>query len=120
KYTRDGGLITVRVKAEGEHAVVEVADNGIGISEQDLPRIFERFYRAERSRSRDMGGTGLGLSIVKHIVQAHGGTIDVTSTPEKGSTFRIHLPLFSVKDAPDVNERSEAPKLPLPGTPGRG
>jgi two-component system, OmpR family, phosphate regulon sensor histidine kinase PhoR len=112
KYTRDGGTITVGVRAEGEAAVVEVSDNGIGISEQDLPRIFERFYRAERSRSRDMGGTGLGLSIVKHIVQAHGGTIDVVSTPGQGSVFRIRLPLFSGKERVEPKETDAASRNP--------
>jgi two-component system phosphate regulon sensor histidine kinase PhoR len=71
--------------------VVEVRDNGIGIPEKDLPRIFERFYRVDRSRSREMGGTGLGLSIVKHIAQAHGGTVEVDSEPGKGSTFRMKI-----------------------------
>jgi two-component system phosphate regulon sensor histidine kinase PhoR len=93
KYTKENGLIRLIVRGENGHAVVEVTDNGIGISSEDLPRIFERFYRAERSRSRDMGGTGLGLSIVKHIMQAHGGTVEVLSTPGKGSTFRLKFPV---------------------------
>jgi len=71
--------------------VVEVEDNGIGIPADDIPRIFERFYRVDRSRSREMGGTGLGLSIVKHVAQVHGGSIDVTSTPGSGSCFRLRL-----------------------------
>ena len=78
--------------AGGGHVIVEVADNGVGIAPEDVPRIFERFYRVERSRSRDAGGTGLGLSIVKHIVQAHGGQIDVESTPGVGTTFRMTFP----------------------------
>ena len=97
KYTRGGageaaGLIKLIVRGEGGQLVVEVVDNGIGIAADDLPRIFERFYRVERSRSRDAGGTGLGLSIVKHIAQAHGGKIEVVSTPGVGSTFRMLFP----------------------------
>jgi two-component system phosphate regulon sensor histidine kinase PhoR len=92
KYTPEGGRITVRAAANGHYVLVEVADNGIGIPKDDIPRIFERFYRVDRSRSREMGGTGLGLSIVKHVAQVHGGTIEVDSTPGKGSTFRLKLP----------------------------
>jgi two-component system phosphate regulon sensor histidine kinase PhoR len=69
-----------------------VADTGIGIPPEDVPRVFERFYRVDKSRSREMGGTGLGLSIVKHVVQVHGGTVDVESTMGKGTTFRVRLP----------------------------
>ena len=92
KYTPEGGRIAIRAAANGHYVVVEVADNGIGIPREDIPRIFERFYRVDRSRSREMGGTGLGLSIVKHVAQVHGGTIEVDSTPGKGSTFRLKLP----------------------------
>ncbi len=92
KYTPDGGAI--RVSAEGNDAsvVIDVADNGIGIPEADLPRVFERFYRVDKSRSRDMGGTGLGLAIVKHVVQSHGGSVEAESRPGKGTTFRMSLP----------------------------
>lgn len=93
KYTRENGLIRLVIKAGNAQTIVEVSDNGIGISPEDMPRIFERFYRAERSRSRDMGGTGLGLSIVKHIVQVHGGTIEVESKVGEGSTFRLRFPV---------------------------
>jgi two-component system phosphate regulon sensor histidine kinase PhoR len=72
-----------------------VTDTGIGIPATDLPRIFERFYRVDKSRSRDMGGTGLGLSIVKHIAQAHGGLVEAASEPGKGSVFRLVLPALS-------------------------
>jgi len=92
KYTNPGGRIEVRVAGHGEEVRVEVRDDGMGIPKQDLPRIFERFYRVEKARSRDLGGTGLGLSIVKHLVQALGGEIFVTSEPGRGSTFRFHLP----------------------------
>ena len=93
KYTPAGGKICIAIRLESPNAVIEVADNGIGIPKDDLPRLFERFYRVDRSRSREMGGTGLGLSIVKHVVQAHGGTVDVSSELNSGSRFRITLPL---------------------------
>lgn len=95
KYTPTGGRICIAIRVESTGAVIEVADNGIGIPKDDLPRLFERFYRVDRSRSREMGGTGLGLSIVKHVVQAHGGTVDVSSEINAGSRFRILLPLAS-------------------------
>jgi two-component system phosphate regulon sensor histidine kinase PhoR len=92
KYTEDGGSITVSARREGTDAVcVEVADTGSGIPEQHLGRIFERFYRVDKDRSRDVGGTGLGLAIVKHIVEAHGGTIRVESIVGKGSRFMFPL-----------------------------
>jgi len=72
---------------------IDVEDRGIGIAKKHLPRLFERFYRVDKARSRKMGGTGLGLAIVKHITQAHGGNVTVESTLGKGSTFTIHLPV---------------------------
>ncbi len=95
KYTRENGRIRAVAKAENGHVIVEVSDNGLGIPEADLARIFERFYRVDRSRSREMGGTGLGLSIVKHVAQVHGGSIEVSSTPGEGSTFRFKIPAAS-------------------------
>ncbi len=95
KYNRPGGSVRVETSvdaARGE-ACVAVRDTGQGIAAEHLPRIFERFYRVDRGRSRDQGGTGLGLAIVKHIVRAHRGRIEVESEPGKGSTFRITLPL---------------------------
>jgi two-component system phosphate regulon sensor histidine kinase PhoR len=92
KYTEDGGSITVSARRDGTDAVcVEVADTGSGIPGQHLGRIFERFYRVDKDRSRDVGGTGLGLAIVKHIVEAHGGTIRVESIVGKGSRFMFSL-----------------------------
>ena len=79
--------------------MLRVSDTGIGIAREHLPRLTERFYRVDGSRSRDTGGTGLGLSIVKHVVQRHGGEIDIQSEPGKGSSFRLLLPPSRVRRA---------------------
>jgi two-component system phosphate regulon sensor histidine kinase PhoR len=92
KYTPEGGRIQVHWFAEGDQIVLEVRDTGIGIPEQDLPRIFERFYRVDKARSRELGCTGLGLSIVKHLVGAMHGAISADSQPGQGTTFTIRLP----------------------------
>lgn len=93
KYTDAGGRIVVRATREGDHICVSVSDSGVGIPPRDLPRIFERFYRADKSRQRERGGTGLGLSIVKHIAQLHGGKVEAASEPERGTTVRVSLPI---------------------------
>ncbi|MBI3607573.1 MAG: PAS domain S-box protein [Nitrospirae bacterium] len=92
KYTEEGGQVDVEVEAGQGVTVIRVRDTGIGIPSSDQQRIFERFYRVDRARSRALGGTGLGLSIVKHIVEAHGGTVAVESRLGAGSTFRVTLP----------------------------
>lgn len=92
KYTPDGGEINIRVMNNSNHVTVEIEDTGIGILSQDLARLWERFYRADRARSRQSGGTGLGLSIVKHIVEAHGGSVGVESEYGQGSVFHFTLP----------------------------
>jgi two-component system, OmpR family, phosphate regulon sensor histidine kinase PhoR len=92
KYTQEGGTIAVRWKADDSTAVIEVQDDGPGIPEIHQPRVFERFYRVDRGRSRDVGGTGLGLSIVKHLVQEFGGSIDLSSDLGRGTTFFVRLP----------------------------
>lgn len=92
KYSQPGGTVFLRAEIEGERVRISVADQGVGIPEADLPRIFERFYRADKARSRELGGTGLGLSIVKHIVQLHGGTVEARSEPGKGTTISLLLP----------------------------
>lgn len=93
KFTPAGGHVDVLVHAEDEGVRVEVADTGVGIAPEHLPRIFERFYRADTSRAREVGGTGLGLAIAKHAATVHGGRIDVESVPGKGTRFRVRLPL---------------------------
>ncbi len=95
KYNRPGGTVRVLAHVEESQLVLKVQDSGIGISDADQQRIFDRFYRVDKSRSRAQGGSGLGLAIVKKIVENHGGTISVESTPGEGSTFRITLPLYS-------------------------
>jgi len=91
RYGKANGKTTIKVSDTGEKIIVEVADTGIGIPKEHLTRIFERFYRADKSRSREQGGTGLGLSIVKHILEAHGQKIEVMSTEGVGSVFSFTL-----------------------------
>ena len=92
KYTPQGGHVTLYVKDAGEEIHFLVRDTGIGIAKEHLPRIFERFYRVDRNRSREMGGTGLGLAIVKHVAQSHKGRVEVNSKPGEGSVFCLMLP----------------------------
>lgn len=92
KYNRKRGSVKVGFYDLEDHIMVEVADTGIGIEKKDLPRVFERFFRVDKSRSREQGGTGLGLSIVKHIIEAHNQTINVKSVVEEGTTFTFTLP----------------------------
>lgn len=99
KYTPHGGRVTLHVSREGERAVLAVEDRGIGIPQESLPLVFERFYRTDKARSRESGGTGLGLSIVKSICVAHQGEVSVTSTEGAGSTFRVTLPLMAAEKA---------------------
>ncbi|MFD2117945.1 two-component system histidine kinase PnpS [Paenibacillus yanchengensis] len=94
-YTTEGGKVTIAIEAlDEDYIAIEIQDTGIGIPKKDLPRIFERFYRVDKARSRSSGGTGLGLSIVKHLVELHKGTITVTSTTGVGTTFTIILPVL--------------------------
>ena len=91
-YTGENGTVNLTVSDEGEKVHIQVTDDGIGIPEEAVTRIFERFYRVDKARSRNTGGTGLGLAIVKHIVEVHDGNISVESKPDKGSVFHVHLP----------------------------
>lgn len=104
KYTPEGGSVTIGLKAEEGWAYVSVTDTGVGISEEDLPHVFDRFYRAEESRSRSTGGTGLGLAIAAWIAARHAGRIDVTSRPGLGSRFTLAFPL-----TPPEPEEEEEP-----------
>ncbi|MFN2388479.1 MAG: sensor histidine kinase [Actinomycetota bacterium] len=92
RYTPHGGDVRIAVERDGPAVVVRVTDNGIGIPLEARPRIFERFYRVDKGRSRDRGGTGLGLAIVKHVAELHGGTVEVSSEIGRGSVFTIRLP----------------------------
>ncbi|MBN2584932.1 MAG: HAMP domain-containing protein [Planctomycetes bacterium] len=92
KYSEPGQSVAVRAAPSGDDLIIDVVDHGCGIPHEHQGRIFERFYRVDKARSRSLGGTGLGLAIVKHIAQAHGGRVSLVSTPGQGSTFTIHLP----------------------------
>jgi len=92
KYSAEGSTVVVTLEKRGDEVVVSVTDEGQGVAREHLPRLFERFYRVDKARSRDLGGTGLGLAIVKHVAQIHGGRVSVDSVVGRGSTFRIHLP----------------------------
>jgi signal transduction histidine kinase len=92
KYTAAGGRVTVSLQLVGGVAVFIVGDSGVGISPEEMPRVFERFYRADQARSRDAGGTGLGLSIARWIAEEHGGTVELVSAPGTGTTATVRLP----------------------------
>ncbi len=111
KYTPAGGQIRVTAAVEGENIRVSVADNGIGIPEEDLPRMFERFYRVEKSRTSDAGGTGLGLAIVKEIVEAHGGDVRIDSRVGEGTCVTVLLPIVTSLKG---EESAAAYELPIP------
>ena len=92
RYTRPGGRISVELGEDDGDAVLAVSDTGVGIPQRDLPRVFERFYRVDRARSRETGGTGLGLSIVRHIVENLAGRVSVESELGRGTRFEVRLP----------------------------
>jgi two-component system sensor histidine kinase SenX3 len=92
KYSQPGDVVQVRTRVDDKAVEVMVADQGIGIPSRDLDRVFERFYRVDKARSRETGGTGLGLSIVRHVATNHGGEVLVSSQEGEGSTFVLRLP----------------------------
>lgn len=98
RYGKEGGTTRVKFRDMLDKILVEVEDTGVGIAKEDIPRVFERFYRTDKGRSREQGGTGLGLAIVKHIVEAHGERISVRSEPGVGSTFSFTLKKVNLQD----------------------
>jgi len=106
QYTPAGGHVDLSLECKGHQAQITVSDTGQGIEPDDLPHIYDRFYRTDKARSRAVGGTGLGLSIVKWVVDAHGGEIDVESELGKGTTFRVRLPLADASDGERKRQRS--------------
>jgi signal transduction histidine kinase len=111
KYTGEGGLITLGLWSEEGWARVEVSDNGRGIAEEDLPLIFERFFRTDDARQTQRSGSGLGLAIVKSIAEAHGGKIEVYSRLHEGTTFRLWLRLIDSPLAPNLGDEDDKPQL---------
>lgn len=94
KFTPEGGRVSICARQTDGEWSITVEDNGLGIPKEDLPRIFDRFYRVDKARSRDLGGTGLGLSIARQIVETHGGHIEISSEPGKGTTVHFTLKVY--------------------------
>jgi two-component system phosphate regulon sensor histidine kinase PhoR len=112
KYTRgDDASVALRLSTVGDIAIIEVEDNGIGIADDEQQRIFERFYRIDKARSRDKGGTGLGLSIVKHVAQSHKGNVSIVSQEGQGSTFTVRIPFNRLVSGHDQTEVDDAKPL---------
>jgi two-component system, OmpR family, phosphate regulon sensor histidine kinase PhoR len=111
KYTPAGGRVGVSWRSDGEFVVLEVEDTGVGVPAGDLPRIFERFYRVDKARSRELGGTGLGLAIVKHLTQSMGGQVSATSRVNSGSTFTVRLKQTEAdRSSPSLHTREALPR----------
>jgi two-component system OmpR family sensor kinase len=113
-HTPAGTLIQVRLAVEDERAVLEVADAGPGVPAEDADRIFERFYRTDRSRTRSRGGVGLGLAIVHSVVEAHGGAVGYRARPGGGSVFRVVLPQKPTSDSEDARRETKSPPAEPP------
>ncbi len=111
QHTPPGGSVTLNLRAENGMAHLSVVDTGTGIAPDDLPHIFDRFYRADRARTSRSGGAGLGLAIVKWIAEAHGGHVQVASAPGQGSTFELVLPLPAAMPQPQLTERQREPSM---------
>jgi signal transduction histidine kinase len=115
KYSGPGSTVSIVVKPAGSEAVIEVADNGPGIPEENLSRVFDRFYRVDRGRSRREGGTGLGLAIVRELMESLGGSVSVTSEVGRGSTFAIRLPLAPQEEGSrEASPLAAEAGMPLP------
>jgi signal transduction histidine kinase len=119
QYTPKGGQIRVLVSDEAKEGIVMVADTGMGIPSDELPLIFERFYRTDRSRNRRTGGTGIGLAIAQAIVLAHGATISVESKVDEGSCFTVRLPKTSTSGSGAHVAPTQAPPAQTRGTPNK-
>jgi two-component system sensor histidine kinase VicK len=104
KYSPEGGVITARLVETHNHVILSIADQGLGIPRKDINKVFDRFYRVDKARSRQQGGTGLGLAISKEVVEALGGRIWVDSQEGKGSTFYISLPYEPLEEGDDWDE----------------
>ena len=98
KYNTPGGKLTITLSRQEDNAILSFTDTGVGIPEESMPHIFERFYRVDKARSRKSGGSGLGLAIVKNMVERNGGQISATSTPGSGSTFTVTFPIFDTEE----------------------
>ena len=114
KYTPVGGTVSLSLSKSDGVAEIEVSDTGVGIAMEDLPRVFDRFYRVDKARSRNLGGSGLGLSIARWIAQAHGGSIRVDSQSGEGSTFTISLPVLPEAEAHGTPDRNVKEQIPPP------
>lgn len=113
-HTPPGTPVHVRLATEDERVVLEVADEGPGVPAEEAARVFERFYRTDRSRARSQGGVGLGLAIVRSLVEAHGGAVDYRPRPGGGSVFRVSLPLAPATRPVDASPETPASERPLP------
>ena len=98
KYNVPGGTLTIRLFRESDNAVIQVCDTGLGVPEDAIPHLFERFYRVDKARARKTGGSGLGLSIVRNMLERNNGSISVTSTLGKGTVFTVALPVFDTEE----------------------